>query len=281
MVVEEELTDTIIYHMKLIRQLIYVTTFFLLLIQPEALLGQNKIDQARSSLKANTNRSSVGSDDNSIIVELFKEAFLVVGYYSLIGDLESEEHFDNSINPYPYHSGYLGNYVYWQKREDQKGIRWKAENKLLMDFSNIYGNHFNLEMRPWEIAYLKASYLQLLEFSEEMGTSNLSMLRLNACYDRLRLERFNLGWTVGAHYFGAGIKKFGISAGIQMEYFVAHPLSVYASAQWGATGKVGVQQYELQLRYHAKNYYATGGFEHYGIGAPNFNFLAVGAGLYF
>ena len=171
--------------------------------------------------------------------------------------------------------------MYWQNVEEQKGIRWKAENKLLMDFSAIYGNNFNIEMRPWEIAYIKASYLQLLEFSEEMGTSNLSMLRLNACYDRLRLERFNLGWTIGTHYFGAGINKFGLSARIQMEYFVKKPLSCYASAQWGATGNVGVQQYELQLRYHAKQYYATAGFEHYSIGTPNFNFLSLGAGLYF
>ena len=89
--------------MKLMNKVCYGAIFLLLLIQPKSLLGQNKIDQARTSLKSNTTSRSVSSDTNSIILELLQETFLVLTYYSFIGDLETEGHFDNSVTPYPYH----------------------------------------------------------------------------------------------------------------------------------------------------------------------------------
>ncbi len=53
------------------------------------------------------------------------------------------------------------------------------------------------------------------------------------------------------------------------------------SAKWSTINTLPVNTYEMQLRYHTKSHFFSLGFEHFKIATPTYNFIAIGAGIYF
>lgn len=134
-------------------------------------------------------------------------------------------------------------------------------------------------MRPFQYFYVKADYYQLFEFQEH-SSDNLSLFYFNLGYDRIRLERFNLGWTLGASYIASGVNKFGFSFGANAEYFCKRNISVLAGAKWSFINQKPVNAFEIEGRFHRKNYFISVGFEHLDIATPNYNFATLGGGIY-
>ena len=107
------------------------------------------------------------------------------------------------------------------------------------------------------------------------------MFQFNLNYDRIRLEKFNFGWNLGATYVENEVKKAGFAYGLNAEYFMGNRISFFGSAKWSRINGLPVNAFELQSKFHRKNYFFSLGFEHLKIATPTYNFVALGGGFYF
>lgn len=266
-----------------------------LCILPARVQAQDKIDKSKKALtesesvnnKASTAQSTSSSGENSVLVNIIADAFMYtiggVVYYGLLGDYGNEDHLYNDLTKYPYYEEEAGNYYKPKFGEGNVYVfRLDLKDKFMYNADHLFGNHLEAKMRPSHIFSLKADYYQLFEFLKLEGTSNsLSLFYLNFAYDRLRCERFNLGWTVGASYIGSGVNQAGFSYGLNAEYFLKKRVSFAAGAKWSRINGQPVNAYEAEVRVHKKSHFITLGGEHLKIAAPNYDFITLGAGIYF
>lgn len=266
---------------------------------PANSFGQEKIDDSKKALtesegvkNSNSGSSSSSSSDDdesfgeSVAAEIGFFIFqytLLAAWYGAIGDYANEDHLYNDLTKYPYHDPEAGNYYNPEFGEGNVYVfRVDVKDKFLYSSNDLLGNHLEAKIRPFQYFYLKADYYQIYEFQKLAGTSdNLSLFYFNFAYDRLRFNRFNLGWTLGASYVGNGVNKAGFSYGLNAEYFLKKNVSFLAGAKWSRINSQPVDAYELEARWHRKNIYFTAGFEHLKIASPNYNFVTLGAGIYF
>ena len=109
----------------------------------------------------------------------------------------------------------------------------------------------------------------------------MSLFYFNFAYDRIRLNRFNLGWTVGVSYIASDVNKAGFAFGLNAEYFSKRNVSFLAGAKWSRINGQPVNAYEIKGRFHKKNWFISIGYEHLDIGSPDYNFATIGGGAYF
>jgi hypothetical protein len=252
--------------------------------------SQNKIEESKEELKkenedhnANPNFSTDDNSSDNIFVDIITKIFLYTTYYSFIGNYRIEDHLHNNLTRYPYYDNLSGNYENFNlEGQPIKKVRFDLEDKLLLNFSKLYGNHLKIKIRTKTFFNFQTDYYQLFEYNKNEGNySDLSLFSFNFCYDRIRFENFNLGWTLGANYIGSNVNKAGISLGFNTDVFISKPLSFYGSLRWGFINNARVNEYEIQCKYHRKNYFYTIGFEHLRIGTPTYNFISLGGGIYF
>jgi hypothetical protein len=210
--------------------------------------AQNKIDRSKKELTekegVNYNKASGTSSETDDSGEtgwfgrLLGDAFMYtiggVFYYGLIGDYRHEDHLDNDLTSYPYHDAEAGNYYNPEFGENSVYVfRADVKDKFIYSNNRLFGNHLDVKVRPSHIFALEADYYQLYESQKAAGTSsNLSLFYFNFAYDRIRFNRFNLGWTVGASYIGSGVNRAGFSYGLKAEYFLKERISFLAGAKW-------------------------------------------------
>lgn len=254
--------------------------------------SQSKIDKSKEELKkgresnGTKNRTSSSPDDDfsdNIFTEIAAKIFLYVTYYSFIGNYADEYHLQSNLTKYPYYNNLSGNYENADSiPSPTKIMRIDLEDRLLIGTPNLYGNHFKTKLRPFQFFYLQVDYFQLFEYNRIVRSySNLSLFNFNFCYDRIRFEKFNLGWTLGANYVGNDVKKVGISCGLNTDIFLRKTISLYSSMKWGLINDATVNEFELQFKYHRKNYFYSLGYEHLKIASPTYDFISIGTGIYF
>ena len=266
----------------------------ILLLPSIQCFSQSKIDRSkrdltstRSSNSSNNqnNRDSNSSSDLSFDNEftyLIYKSFLYLTYYSIIGNYEFENHLHSNLTDYPYQNNVSGNF----ENSDvisptTKYLRVDIEDQILLGHNEIYGNHLKAKIRPSHHFYIQTDLFTLLEYNKiEKNYSNLSLMNFNLCYDRMRFEKFNLGWSIGLNYIGNEVQKAGFSYGLNTDIFIAAPYSIYSSIKWSTINTVPVNEFELKGRYHKNNYFLTAGYEHLKIGSPTYDFLAIGGGLF-
>jgi hypothetical protein len=266
---------------------------------PVRMNAQEKIDKSKRALtesegvkssNSTSSSSSSSDDDTSFGESLAGEVIFVLFQYTLgaawlgaVGSYENEDHLSNDLTRYPYHDPGSGNYYNPEFEEESVYVfRVDVKDKFLYSSNDLLGNHLEAKIRPFQYFYLKADYYQIYEFQKLAGTSdNLSLFYFNFAYDRLRFNRFNLGWTLGASYVGSGVNKAGFSYGLNAEYFLKKNISFLAGAKWSHINAQPVHAYEFESRWHRRNFYVTAGFEHLKIASPNYNFITLGAGIYF
>ncbi len=211
----------------------------------------------------------------SIVGNLF--AYLIVG---MVGNYSTEDHLHNCVSKYPYRSAIDGNYT----RVDSnvhKGVRLDIEDHFLYSNKDLSGNHLKAKLRPFEYFYFQTEMFQLFQYDHTLNKyENLLLYNLDFCYDRLRYERFNLGFTMGANYIANDVKKGGFAFGFNTEIFVTKPITLYASVKWSGINANPVNTYELQGKYHIKNFYISAGYQHMRIASPSYRFVAIGLGIY-
>jgi hypothetical protein len=261
--------------------------------------GQNKIDKSKKELNSNSGNkqtktsysnsssSSKSSSDDSffgnIVVDIFMYATFGVFKYGVVGDYGNENHLYSNLTPYPYYNGKSGNY----ESSDSVSMagnkaRFDIENSFVYSNNDLFGNHLKAKIRPFQYFYFQTDFHQLFEINEIDNTNNrLSLFQFNLNYDRIRFEKFNFGWNLGATYVGNEVKKAGFAYGLNADYFMNKNISFSASAKWSQINSRPVNAFELQSKFHRKNYFFALGFEHLKIATPTYNFIALGGGLYF
>jgi len=264
--------------------------------------GQNKLDKSKNELNSGSSKknqssssytSSSGSSkskssagDNIIgkaIADIFIYTTFGVFKYGVIGDYKNEDHLYSNLTPYPFYNGKSGNFENMDTISISKNkARLDLENSFIYSDNNLFGNHFKAKIRPFQYFYFQTDFHQLFEFNEIDNTNNrLSLFQFNLNYDRIRFEKFNFGWNLGATYVGNEVKKAGFAYGLNAEYFMGNHISFLGSAKWSRINSLPVNAFELQSKFHRKNYFFSLGFEHLKIATPTYNFIALGGGIYF
>jgi hypothetical protein len=262
--------------------------------------GQNKLDKSKSQLNSgssNKNQSSTSSSsssnssnsksnyssDSNVFVNIFFNITFAVFKYGAIGDYKNEDHLYSNLTPYPFYNGKSGNFESADTISVSKNkARFDLENSFVYNCNNLYGNHLKAKIRPFQYFYFQTDFHQLFEFDKIDNTNNrLSLFQFNLNYDRIRFEKFNFGWNLGVTYVGNEVKKGGFAYGLNAEYFMGNHISFLGSAKWSRINTLPVNCFELQSKFHRKNYFFSLGFEHLKIATPTYNFIALGGGIYF
>lgn len=267
-----------------------------------ASLGQNKLDKSKSQLNSGgpkknqsstsystssgSSKSKSSGGDNIIgraLANVFIYSTFGVFKYGVFGDYNNEDHLYSNLTPYPYYNRKSGNF----ENSDPLSVttnkaRLDIENNFVYNSSALFGNHLKAKIRPFQYFYLQSDFHQLFEIDKIDNTANrLSLFQFNLIYDRIRLEKFNFGWNLGATYVGNEVKKGGFAYGLNAEYFMGKQVSFFAAAKWSRINSLPVHTYELQGKFHRKNYFFSLGLEHLKIATPTYTLVALGGGIYF
>jgi hypothetical protein len=251
-------------------------------------LSAQKIEKTKGELKtperssqSSSSSSKSGSNDDgefSAFAEVFINIVGAVFKYGLIGDYNNEDHLYNQLTAYPYSFDQAGNYS--TDSVARRQFRIDFEDQFLYESNRLIGNHVKAKVRPFQYFYLQADYRELFERRIDNTSDRLALMYLNFCYDRVRLEKFNLGWNLGVSYVGTEVRKAGFCYGLSAEYFAGKRISFAASAKWSKINIQPVDAYEFYGRFHHRQFFATLGFQHLKIATPTYNFVAIGGGLY-
>lgn len=277
--------------------LLVLISFFVFSVN---LYGQKKIEKSKEELTEqsgvnyqNSSSSSSSRNDNSssssggeswfaeVFVEVLFGATVGVFKYGIIGDYTTEDHLYNNLSHYPYKDGSYGNFNSGDTLVKSK-IRIDIEDSFLYGNKNLVGNHFKAKIRPFQYFYLQTDFRQIFEF-DPINDRNYKLYfsHFTLGYDRIRMNKFNLGWNLGVSYIGNDIRKTGFTYGISTDYFLDKNISFSGSAKWSKINTRPVNAFELQGKYHKKNYFFSLGLEHLKIATPTYNFVTLGAGIYF
>lgn len=254
--------------------------------------GQSKIDKSKKELNGRNNSSRQNSNDggrpsnsqnsgtyfNNGDGDFWIYVIPRIVFFSFIGNHRYEPHLKYKLTDYPYYNGESGNY---EDSDFSKNFRLDIGDNLMYSSNTLYGNHLKVKIRPFQYFYLQSDMHQLFEKNNfDNTTDRLSVYSFNAGYDRIRLRKFNFGWTMGASYIGNEVKKGGFSFGLNTELFLSHSISVAAAAKWTLINGLPVNLYDIQTRFHKNRFFGSLGLEHMQIGTPNYNFVSLGGGIY-
>ncbi|MGX7667741.1 hypothetical protein [Flavobacterium pedocola] len=253
--------------------------------------SQSKLEQSKKELNSGSqstspNTTSSRSGHTTSGKGFFQLLFVDIVYgtfkYGLIGDYQNENHLHSNLTPYPYYNKISGNFEGNDTLTLANKNRWRIDldDHFMYSNSDLYGNHLKVKIRPFQYFYLQTDCRQLYE-SNETSTHQLSLFHFNVVYDRLRFEKLNLGWTLGASYVGNEVKKVGFSYGLTADYFMNRQISFSGNAKWSKINGLSVNAYELLGKYHIKRGFVGLGYQHIKIATPSYNFITLGGGIYF
>jgi hypothetical protein len=269
----------------------------LLLVQTNA-HSQTKIEQSKSEVKTGGTSSSSSQGNSSSSSHssnrrescgILGDAFLGVGklffevtYGLLIGNGTHDTQLHNPLSKYPYQQRSIGNYIDEgnDSTKGKAGFRFDLNNQYLFSNKDLQGNHFTAKIRPFQYFFLQGDYVRLFEYNYSTKKHDqLTLANANFCYDRVRLNRFNLGWTLGMTYIGNDVRRAGVNLGLSTDIFIVKPISIAASAKWASVNKEPVNQLSLKANYHVKQWQVSLGYERYKIATPEFKFFSAGVGV--
>lgn len=242
--------------------------------------NSNNNSNTSSSTRSNS-RSSSSSFGENFMFDVFVYATYGIVKYGFIGDYKNEDHLYNNLSYYPFKDGSYGNFNSNDSISRSK-MRLDVENSFIYNSNTLFGNHLKVKIRPFQYFYLQTDYHQLFEF-DRINNKNydLSIFQFNLCYDRIRMDKFNFGWNLGATYIGNDVKKAGFAYGLNADYFLNRNISFSGSAKWSTINSQPVNTFELQGKFHKKNFIISFGLEHLKIATPTYNFVTLGGGIYF
>ena len=259
--------------------------------------SQSKIEKAEKSLKKDNNTSKNSrsnhsntqnnNDSNSNFLTeavggLFVQVFVYGIYYAAIeSPIEKENKASNAfITKHPYCNSDKGNYSYdWN--EDVTLFRTDVSGRYIFENSRIKGMHINLDMRFLKRISLEADYLQLWENNPNFGKDALAIYTTLAKYNRIRTEKFDAWWGLGASYIDGSVDTFGFTYGLGGEWFFAKPISAEVNFNQTFINSETVNKFDGLLNYHFKEYKIIGGYEHLKIGNQKFSTMTIGIGASF
>ncbi|SEK93019.1 hypothetical protein SAMN04487910_1500 [Aquimarina amphilecti] len=267
---------------------------FLFIIVSSYSFSQGKLEKAEKGLyKDNTNYSSPSSSRTSSsssyentslwggLAMVFIEMGLYATYYGLIESPTEQKHLASNafITKYPYHSSNKGNYSYnWNG--DTNLSRITLTNRFIAENNELYGNHINADFRFLKRVSIEADYLQLWENNTFFGDNSLATFTFLAKYHRVRTEKFNAYWGMGATYVAGEVDELGFTYGIGAEYFFAKPLSIELNYNQSLINTRSSDKLNALLNYHINQFKVNGGYEYLRIGGIGFSTFSIGVGIF-
>ncbi|CAM4428839.1 hypothetical protein [Flavobacterium terrigena] len=276
-------------------------TLLLILFTLSSSLYAQKIDKSKNELKSakedtrpplptepvNQNAPSALADDDDDdspgIGAFFGRIIFFAAFYTTIGDYKNEDQLYNKLSPYPYFDKKTGNFIKLNEDSIAKSrVRFDVENHILYSNNASFGNHFKGKFRLFQYVFVQADYRELMERDKFTKTnSSLSLFQFNLGSDRLRYEKFNLGWTLGATYIANDINEAGFSYGLNTDIFAFKNVSFHSAMIWSKINGLPVNSFEFRGKYHRKNHFFSMGYENLRIASPSYNYATFGAGFYF
>lgn len=259
--------------------------------------GQGKIDKAEKSLKktektSSNNRSKSIYLDNTtdfegnfltdIVGGLFIKLFAYTAYgVAFESPFEKDKKGSHAIlTQYPYKNSNTGNYSYdWN--DDSEIFTTTITNQFIFETNRVYGNHLNVDMRFLQRLGLELDYLQLWEENTNFGNNALAIYTVLAKYNRVRTERFNAWWGLGAAYVDGNTNTLGFTYGLGAELFFIKPFSIESNFNETFINDNSINKFNGILNYHRKQHKFSLGYERLKIGDVTFSSLSTGFGVSF
>lgn len=275
------------------RTILFFTT--ILFLSFSTMQGQGKLEKAENSLsnKKESNSSNPrsrtydASDSGSTFMsDTFGEFFISIFWglsYGVLFETPVEQEYrasKASFTKYPYYNTNKGNYAY-DSGENTTLFKATISDRYIVQNGKFYGNHLTAELFFAQRISVEADYLQLWEDNTNFGNNTLAMYQFLAKYHRVRTERFNAWWGLGATYVDGEVDKTGFTYGLGAELFFANPLSIETSFVQTFINEQTVNQFEALLNYHLGRYKVSGGYEYLKLGNQDFSMFSVGVGVSF
>lgn len=201
--------------------------------------------------------------------------------YTFIGDYGAETHLSNRLTRYPFEHRSAGHYINPDSVTKPKYFRIDIENQFIYHSDNLFGNHLKVNIRPFQYFYFQANVFLLNEIDDfNRKRSSLHLFNLEFCYDRIRIKRFNFGFTLGANYIGNDVQRVGFAYGLCTELFLLQSFSIYSCGKLSYINGLPVHQFEAKVKHHHKKLFVSAGYEYLKIATPTYHFLSVGGGIY-
>jgi len=274
-------------------------TVVLFLIFQHASYSQGKITKAEEDLnkensttsrshsinKSTTtynNNDSEGSFLSDVIGGLFIQLFAYTAYGVAIESPFEINHKASGayLTKHPYSNTNTGKYSYdWN--DNTEIFTTTISNRLIYESNSVYGNHLNLDIRFLKRIALELDFLQLWEQNTNVQRNSLGIYTALAKYNRVRTERFNASWGLGAAYVAGHVNKLGFTYGLSAELFFAKPLSLESNFTQTLVNSETINKFNGLLNYHKKQYKYILGYEHLQIGSVPFSNATVGFGISF
>ncbi|PQJ80178.1 hypothetical protein BTO18_13780 [Polaribacter porphyrae] len=249
-----------------------------------------KLNNAKESLKttssttnsSSSKRSSKSSsnDDDSFFGSLIAELFIKLFSYTAYGvAIESPFEYDSSMHSaeianYPYETKDYGNFIYTDST-NYKIIRLDIYNRFLLENKDLFGNNLGLDFRFLKRFSLNADFTS---FSENVSgkRDNFTMYSAILKYHRIRTQRFDAWFGLGATHVANSVNETGFTFGVGGEWFIKKPISLLFSHQTTSINAERVNNTKLLLKYHIKHYRISTGYEHYRLGVSKINTFSLG-----
>lgn len=274
-------------------------TVFLFLIFQHVSYSQGKINKAEEDLNKENNTSSTshsiskstttynnynseGNFLSDVVGGLFIQLFAYTAYgVAIESPFESNHKASNAyLTKHPYANTNTGHYSYnWN--DDTEIFTTTISNRLIYESNSVYGNHLNLDMRFLKRIELEVDFLQLWEQNRNVPKNALGIYTALAKYNRVRTERFNASWGLGAAYVAGNVNKLGFTYGLSAELFFAKPLSLESNFTQTLVNSETINKFNGLLNYHKKQYKFIVGYEHLRIASVPFSNATAGVGISF
>lgn len=246
----------------------------------ESLKSTSSSSNTSSSSTSKSKRSSNSNDSDSIFGGFFAQIFIKLFAYSAYGvaiespfEKEGRMH-DAEIAHYPYELASQGNFIYTDSI-NYNVTRFDVYNRFLVENKNLYGNNLGVDFRFLRRFSLNVDYVY---FAEKVNgkKDNFNMFSALLKYHRIRTQRFDVWFGLGATHVANNVNETGFTFGFGGELFIKKPISLLASHKWVSINNQSIRNTKLLLKYHIKNYRFSSGYEHYKLGVSKINTFSFG-----
>ena len=259
-----------------------------------------KLKEGKESLKTkkikgnSNNRTSESSNNrinrrngrfNSNIENPFVSLFWSITVHTFYGVFiefpfeRNHKMYNAEISNYSYKESNYGNFIY-SDFTNYNRTRFDFSNTFVIENKSLYGNNFGVNFRFLKRFALDVTYLHLFENVNDRY-DYFALYSGFLKYYRIRTQRFDAWFGLGAMHVGNDVKRTGFGKGLGVQWFIKKPVSLSFSHKWTNINQQGVHKTKLLVNYHNRNYQISSGYEHFRIGIAKINAFSVGVGASF
>lgn len=242
---------------------------------------QNLNQQNNSSSQIDDNQNDRGSSDSpSLFQDLMLQIFWNITYgvaIETIFEKESKMH-RASIAKYSYINKHTGNFTYNDSLSVKSNLL--LTNSFLRESKSLYGNNFNAKFRFAKRMDAEFGYLELTEKLQNTK-DHFSLFSLMVNYHRIRTQRLDIWYGIGAMHVANNVNKTGFAFGGGAEWFIKRPISIYTCIKSANINQENVTKSKILLKYYQQRTQFFTGYQNFNLANVNINSVSLGLGYLF